>query len=216
MSEELASVTIPKAPTRKRTRSGSAEAKRSIGIEIAALAYVAMENGDYVFPPGINRPSKAMNGIHQGELMRLAGYRLAKTHDIGREFPRTLGNKREFWQLVELFRIRRTDPMFRKEQENMLLGNILGDAMRLIAERLRYYPHQISTREAIDIVSKLIGAQVATSRTPVADDRASRLLDSLPEEQRRAAIDGLKDKAKNDLAKVEALEKAHEAADDGH
>jgi hypothetical protein len=217
MGEELEGMVIPKAPSRAKNglRSKADTEKRAIGIEMAAMAYVAMENGDYVFPPGVNRPTKAMNGIHQGELMRIAGYKWKI--EAGREFPRTLGNKREFWQMVELYRIRRNDPMFRKEQENMLIGNILGDAMRLLAERLRYYPHTFTNREAIDVISKLVGATShVTGDKPDLDTRAMDLLNKMPESQRNMALEGLKEKAKEDLANVEALQKAHAAADDGH
>jgi hypothetical protein len=215
MGEELVGMALPKAPKRNRGNSGF-DAK-AIGNEIAALAYVAMENGDYIYPKGVPSGNKtgAHPGINQNELMRLAGY---TTKDAGREFNDLLWNKREFRQLVELYRIRRSDPMFRKEQESMLLGNILGDAMRLIAERLRYYPHSVSTREAIDVVSKLIAAQgkVSTTDPGQNDTRASDLLATLPEAQRKQALEGLKAKAEEDLSKLEAIELAHQAADDGH
>lgn len=211
MGEELEGAAFPKAP--RRTHKPLSKEKRLIGLEMAAMAYVAMENGDYVYPKGLSHPDKSdPKQIHRGELLRIAGYNMKQP--AGREFARCIEDNEDFQQFLALHRLRRTDPMFRKTQENMLLSNIIGDAMRLIAERLHYYPHSVTTKEAVDVISRLLAAQGRVNpEKPAADDRASKLLDSLPAEQRKVALEGLKAKARADLASIESLEKAHAAVD---
>ena len=214
MGEQLEGMAIPKAP--KRNRGSSGAAAKAIGNELAALAYVAMENGDYVYPPGVHRPAKSdPEQVNRGELMRLAGYNLKE--EGGREFARSLGTRREFWQLVELYRLRRTDPMFRKDFKNHLIGAIAEKLSDEIAETIFYYPHSISFREKIMALKTIVdlGYRVAPDGDKK-DNRASRLLDAMPEDQRQQAIAGLKAKAEADIVALESLELAHEAADDGH
>jgi hypothetical protein len=214
MGEQLEGMAIPKAPKRARGQNGrSNQAAKEIGNEIAAMAFVAMENGDYIYPPGSHKGLDSNNGINKNELMRLAGYAIVNG---GREFDDLLWSKREFRQMVELYRIRANDPLFRKEQENQLLGNILGDAMRLLAERLRYYPHTFTNREVIDTIGKLVGAANGVpGGNQETEDNAARLLSTLSESQRKAALEGLKQQNQRDSASIEALERAHAAADDG-
>lgn len=213
MGEQLEGMAIPKAPKRKRGASG--EAQKAIGNELAALAFVAMENDDYIYPKGVPRPAKNDPlHVNRSEVMRLAGYVM---EGAGREFDRALGSKREFWQLVELYRLRRTDPMFRKDFKNHLIGAIAEKLSDEIAETIFYYPHSISFREKVMALKTIVdlGYRV-TPEGGKQDNRASRLLDAMPEDQRQQAIAGLKAKAEADIVALESLELAHEAADDGH
>jgi hypothetical protein len=214
MEEKLDGLAVPKAPKRVRGKSG--EAQKAIGNELAALAYVAMENGDYVYPPGVQKPAKSdPDQINRGELMRLAGYQIKD--GPGSKFNDSLGSKREFWQLVELYRLRRTDPMFRKDFKNHLIGAIAEKLSDEIAETIFYYPHTITFRDKIMALKTIVdlGYRV-TPEGSKQDNRASRLLDSMPVDQRQQAIAGLKAKAEADIVALESLELAHEAADDGH
>ena len=208
MEEKLDGLAVPKAPKRVRGKSG--EAQKAIGNELAAMAYVAMENDEYVYPPGV--PRHADGSPNKSELMRLAGYTCN-----GREFDDLLGKRREFWQMVELYRLRRTDPMFRKDFKSHLIGAIAEKLSDEIAEAIFYYPHTILFREKVMALKTIVdlGYRVSDDGSKK-DNRTSRLLDSMSEADRHAAIQGLKAKAEADLKSLDSLELAHEAADDGH
>ena len=192
--------TLPKGPGNKE--------RKAMGIEMAAMAYVAMENGEYVYAPGTRRPPDKIN---KSELMRLAGY----APSCWDQWSRVLEKHEDFWHLVELYRIRRTDPMFRKEQEHMLLGKVMRNLSLQFYEITEYAPHTLTIRDIINAMKAIVDMGYTVSKQDgVLDNRTNKLLDSLPEDQRRQAIEGLKDKAKSDLATIESLEKAHQAADD--
>ena len=116
-SKELIEVSKPRPPNRGKggpTTRRNRE-KREMGVESAAIAYVQMENGEYKYSDGA-RKQKNEDGspdINGRELMRRAGYSPGSLD----HFPDYLATDEHFWELVELHRIRRTDPMFRKEQE---------------------------------------------------------------------------------------------------
>ena len=211
--EKLDGLAIPKAPKRVRGKSG--EAQKAIGNELAAIAFVAMENGDYVYPPGCQRPAKSDPlQVNRTELMRLAGYTGKHTSS---DFDDLLYSKREFQQLVELYRLRRTDPMFRKEFKSHLIGAIAEKLSDEIAETIFYYPHTIPFREKVMALKTIV--ELGYRVTPDGgkkENRASQLLDSMDEDQRRIAIAGLKAKAEADIKSLDSLGMAHEAADDGH
>jgi hypothetical protein len=212
MGEELEGMAIPKPPRRKRGAHG--DQAKAIGNEMAAMAYVAMENGDYNYPPGYRRrfDKEGREIPNTRELMRLAGYREGSWD----HFPDTLGKRRDFWQLVELYRIRRTDPMFKKEQEHMLLGKILGNLTRQFYETAEYAPHTLTIRDIITGMKAIVDLGYKVQENdPTKESRANKLLDSLPEEKRAVAIAGLKAKAESDLKALEALEKAHAAVEHG-
>jgi len=208
MEEKLDGLAVPKAPKRVRGKSG--EAQKAIGNELAALAYVAMENDEYIYPKGV--PKHADGSPNKAELMRLAGYTCN-----GREFDDLLGKRREFWQMVELYRLRRTDPMFRKDFKSHLIGAIAEKLSDEIAEAIFYYPHTIPFREKVMALKTIVdlGYRVSDDGSKK-DNRTSRLLDSMSEADRHVAIQGLKAKAEADLKSLDSLELAHEAADDGH
>jgi len=209
MGDELDGAVFPKA---KRVGCGPKNSpRRMMGLEMAAMAYVAMENGDYRFPEGTHRPDKDGDGVLKSELMRLAGYSKG-SYD---QYTRTLGLNEDFLALIELYRIRRTDPMFRKEQEHMLLGKVMRNLSLQFYEITEYAPHTLTIRDIIGAMKAIVDMGYTVSKSEgVLDNRTNKLLDSLPEDQRKQAIEGLKSKAKQDLAAIESLEKAHQAADD--
>ena len=196
--------TLPKGPGNKE--------RKAMGIEMAAMAYVAMENGEYVYAIGTRQPRKdSPERINKSELMRLAGY----APSCWDQWSRVLEKHEDFWHLVELYRIRRTDPMFRKEQEHMLLGKVLRNLSLRFYEISEYAPHMLSIRDTVMGMKAIVDMGYTVSKTDgEGSSRANKLLDSLPKMQREQAIKGLKEKLKSDLADVEALEGAHKAADD--
>lgn len=210
MGEELEGRVIPKSPRRKRGPHG--KQAKAIGNEMAAMAYVAMENGDYIYGSNGRRVfDKDGNEVpNTRELMRLAGY----TEGSWNHFPETLGKSKEFWQLVELYRIRRTDPMFKKEKEHLLLGKILGNLARQFYETAEYAPHSLTIRDIISGMKAIVDLGYKVQENdPVKQSRVNKLLEGMPEGQREIAIRGLKDKAESDLKALEALEKAHKAVE---
>jgi hypothetical protein len=203
---------LPVAP--KRSRGFGGKEKKAIGNELAAMAYVAMENGAYQYGKRSQRvyDKTGEQTINKKELMRLAGYSEGSLED----FDRTLGraNNEEFWQLVELYRIRRTDPMFRKEQQKEIIGEIAAKLSHEIYEALFYYPHSITFRDKLQALKTIVdlGYRVSPERSG-REEKSNKLLDSLPADQRQQAIAGLKAKLQDDLASIDALEAAHKGAD---
>jgi hypothetical protein len=208
--EKLERSSLPRAPRRKHGMGD--KAGKSLGNELAAIAFVAMENGDYRHEGHQNYDKDGNPTINKSELMRLAGYSQGSIH----QFDTTLGRpgNKEFWQLVALYRIRRTDPMFRKEQEKQIIGQLASKITHELYEAMFYYPHTISFRDKLAALKTIVdlGYRVAEPDKE-RESRSNRLLDSLPEDQRKAALAGLKKKLSSDLEGVEALEQAHEAAD---
>jgi hypothetical protein len=186
------------APTKKRI------SKKELGIEMAAMAYVAMENGDYVYAKGCYRQyDEDHNPIpNQTELLRLAGYRGCRN-----DWKKLLGSNDQFWHFVELHRIRRTDPMFKIEKEKDLWRTILGDVGRLLYERLHYEPHSVSIAEAAKIGTMVATIYKATNTKPVDPGIVDELLSQLPEDQRQKAIEGMKANAQAEVERVGALER---------
>jgi hypothetical protein len=211
MGDELEGSAFPKMKPMGRGSTKANTQRRAMAVEMAAMAFVAMENGDYRFPEGTRRPDKDGDGVHRAELMRLAGYSPG-SYD---QYTRTLGKDEDFLALVELYRLRRTDPMFRKEQEHMLLGKVMRNLSLQFYEITEYAPHTLSIRDIINAMKAIVDMGYTVSKSEgVLDNRTNKLLDSLPEDQRQQAIEGLRNKAKSDLAAIESLEKAHQAADD--
>lgn len=206
---------FPKPPARTRSnRSELNKESKRIGLEMAALAWVQMEQGAYRYAKGVPRqynedgsprPSKA-------ECMRLAGYSPKSFNN----FDRDLGSQEEFWQLVELFRIRTTDPHFRKDQEDQLWTDVGGEAMRNLYERVTYYPHQMPTADLIKIVQLMLQGGLTLQKLGGSDPAAAKkeaLLQQLKPEQREKVVTDYKKKLQKELDDIEALEKAHLAAD---
>jgi len=213
MAEDLEGMAIPKAPRRfKGVRNLKGEEAKLIGDEMAAMAYVAMELGSYVYPKGMNRPTEGRT-VNTRELMRVAGYSYGTWDD----FDKLLGSRRNFWQLVELYRLRRTDPMFRTEQRNRIIGDIFNKLTDHFYERVTYYGHTLSTRDILQGMKTIVDVGYRVSEVSAEkESRSNKLLEKMSAEQRAAAISGLKARAVSEIEALESLEKAHAGADDGH
>lgn len=140
-------------PKRKTRHSLSAE-KKLMGVEAAAIAAVQMENGEYKYS-GTARKRKTEDGEptwNKFELMRRAGYSEGSLY----HFEEMLGSNEDFHRFVELHRLRRTDPMFRKDKEHLLWVEIGNEALRNLYEKLFYYPHSLSTEQLIKVDRKSV------------------------------------------------------------
>lgn len=207
MNEELEAPMIPKAPRPKRG-NGNLDTKQ-IGIEIAALAYVAMENDSYTYAQKNMKPVPP-NKINKKELLRLAGYSpTVGTYD----FEKTLGKKAEFWQLIELYRIRRADPMFRKEQQKILIGEIANKLSLELYEAIFYYPHSISFKDKLTALKTIVDLGYRVNEPKPESGRTDALLAKLKPEARQEALAGIEENLRDQLSEVSALKSAHLAAD---
>ena len=210
MPNEIIPSSFPKPA--QRTRGGAkntrTEAKK-IGIEMGAMAYVMMENGLYKFSDGANKPHSPST-VNKAEVMRRAGYSENSLH----AFDRLLGENEHFWELVELYRIRLTDPMFRQDQTDNLWKTISDKALQELYERLFYYPHEMSTDMIVKVIKTVIDAGITTGNMDNGkDDRLNRLLDNVDESKRGKIISDMKKDLSHKVDKLDALEKAHRAAD---
>lgn len=182
------------------------------GMEAAAIAYVQMENGEYRYPPGgMRQYDDDHNPIpNKRELMRRAGYSPGSLD----HFDDYLGNQDNFWELVELHRLRRTDPMFRREQESQLWQALGGEALRNLYEKLFYYPHSLTTEQHIKIVKLILDAGITLQKLGgEKPNKAADLMKTIDEDKRAGIMKGYKEKLLKDLAEVESIEKANNAVD---
>jgi hypothetical protein len=208
MDNDVVEAPVVPKPPRPKPGPGNGRLKE-IGIEIAALAYVAMENGTYIYHNGKTSVSGSTVGVpNHTELMRLAGYSKGSL----KFFDTTLGKKPEFWQLVALYRIRREDPMFRKEQRNIIIGELAGKITEELYEAIFYYPHTIPFRDKLAALKTIvdIGYRVEPEKKR---DKTSELLDRLKPEQRQEALSGMEENLKKQLEQLSVLKGAHAAAD---
>jgi hypothetical protein len=142
--------------------------------------------------------------------MRRAGYAPGSVD----HFDDYMGNREDFWELVELHRMRRTDPMFRREQESQLWQELGGEALRNLYERIYYAPHSLSTEQHIKIVKLILDAGITLNKLGGPKPQKTKsLLDSLDPEQRTSAMKGYEESLREELEQVEALRRAHLAAD---
>jgi hypothetical protein len=186
--------------------------RKRMAVEAAAIAYVQMENGEYRYSEGTKRQwlEDGSPTINKSELMRRAGY----SPGSWKHFDDYLATQDEFWELVELHRLRRTDPMFRREQESALWLELGGEALRNLYERLYYSPHSLSTEQHIKIVKLILDAGITFQKLGEGPkNKTSKLLDTLEPESRKKAMDGYEDKLRKELEDLESLKKAHNAAD---
>jgi hypothetical protein len=188
--------------------------KMKIGMEAAAIAYVQMENADYKYAEGTRKQSGdhpvLYNGINKRELMRRAGYSVGSLD----HFDVYLGAKEEFWELVELHRLRRTDPMFRREQESQLWQALGGEALRNLYERIFYAPHSLSVEQHIKVVKLILDAGITLNKLGGdAPEKTKGLLATLDPAQRTEAMKGYQESLRKELEEVEALQRANSAAD---
>lgn len=212
-SKEL-TTTWPKPPDRGKggPTSRKTREKRMQGLEAAAIAYVQMENGDYKYPEGARRQKNPDGSpdINTRELMRRAGYGPGSLD----HFPDYVATDERFWELVELHRLRRTDPMFRREQESQLWRELGGEALRNLYERIFYSPHSLSTEQHIKIVKLILDAGITLNKLGgEAPERTKGLLDSLDPEARTKAMKGYEESLRTELNNIEALKRAHKAVD---
>lgn len=183
-----------------------------MGIEAAAIAYVQMENGEYRYPEGARKQwnEDGTPRVNTREVMRRAGYAPGSLD----HFDEYLGTTEEFWELVELHRLRRTDPMFRRDEENGLWKAIGGEALRNLYERLFYYPHSLSTEQHIKIVKLILDAGITLKKLGGDEEsKTETLINSIPAEKRDKAMQGYREKLLKELESVDSIERAHKAAD---
>lgn len=187
--------------------------KRLQGWEAAAIAYVQMENGEYKYPDGARKrfDEDRHQTINKFELMRRAGYSKGSEN----KFDDYMGYEgSEFWELVEYHRIRKTDPYFRRDQQDKLWQEIGNESLKTIYEQVKYSPHTLTLDQHVKVVKLIIDAGVAFQKMGGSQpNRAGELLDSLPEDKREKIMLGYKEKLEKDLEDIRALELAHKAAD---
>lgn len=196
----------------KGRKTQAKEAKKLQGTEAAAIAYVQMKHGEYRYPEGGYRQKDADGNpdINKRELMRRAGYSPGSLD----HFDDYLATDDKFWELVELHELRRTDPMFRREQENQLWQALGGEALRNLYEALYYFPHSLSVEQHIKIVKLILDAGITLQK--LGGDKPNKtadLLNTIDAEKRAEVMKGYKEKLLKDLEEVESIELAHRAAD---
>jgi len=205
----LPSVSRPKS----RRKSKSVELKQQ-GLESAAIAYVQMKNGDYKYGENVRRQwdEEGNPEINKQELMRRAGYAPGSLD----HFDTYLGTQDRFWELVELHEMRRTDPMFRKEQENQIWTTIGNEALKNLYERVFYAPHSLSTEQHIKILKIILDAGISLNKLGSKEQSKSKgLLDGIQDEGKRASLlKGYANSLRTELEDVEALARAHKAANE--
>jgi hypothetical protein len=205
---------FPKPIKRPRGRNTTLkrEAKKQ-GTEAAAIAYVQMENGDYKYPEGAYRQYKedGTPDINQREVMRRAGYAAGSVD----HFEDYLATSDEFWELVELHRLRRTDPNFRKNQESMLWSEIGGESLRFLYEKVKYSPHSLSITEHIKVLNTILDAGISFKKYGTDEkSRAADLLGDIEDEEKRDKLIGDYEKSlAGELEAITKLKMAHAAAD---
>lgn len=204
---------FPKPITNRRNdKKAIRSEKKRMGLEAAAIAYVQMEHGEYRYPDGTHRV-RDENGnitINKREVMRRAGYSPGALD----HFNDYLDTNPEFWELVELHRLRRTDPNFRKERENLLWKELGGEALRNLYERVFYYPHSLTVDQYMKLVKLIIDAGIALQKIGIDNDsRADALLQTLEPEDREKAMQGYERRLEQELEAVKKLQGAHSAAD---
>jgi hypothetical protein len=185
---------------------------KKAGVEAAAIAYVQMMNSEYRYSDGSKRvyDENGDQTFNKRELMRRAGYQPGSLD----HFDDYLATNSEFWELVELHTIRRTDPMFRREQESLLWQALGGEALRNLYERLFYSPHTLSTEQHIKIVKLILDAGITLQKLGVDNvSKTDNLLSTLDPETRSKAMKGYEEKLRKELEEIESLKKAHNAAD---
>jgi len=203
---------VPSKRTVGRNTSLKREKKKLL-TELAAMTYVAMEMGDWVYSPGTRVVLDDSGDIvpNKSEVMRRAGYR-GKTVE---RFNETLEKDEYFWEMVELYRIRRTDPNFRADHVNTLYSNILEGSLRQVYETVTYMPHSLTIDQHLKVIKTLVDAGVVSAKagdTP-AMNRTNELLDKLDPVTRDQTIAAMKQGLTDELKSVESLERAHRGAD---
>lgn len=203
----------PAPPKLKRGRGAWKGEQKKIGLEMAAAAYVQMEHGVYRYPPNSRRGNKDEDGkfgINKSEVLRRAGY----SEKTAPEWERYIGDNQDFWDLVELYRLRFSDPNFDKGKEHLLWAEIGNEALKNLYERVTYYPHTMPTGDLIKIANLAIDAGLVpvTSKDDI-QSRAQGLMESLSEDDRTKALEGYRKKLERDMKNLDALEGVYRASD---
>jgi hypothetical protein len=215
MSKSLETLTdfpVPSRRPRGKTTQVKREKKKQ-GTEAAAIAYVQMENNEYRYPEGARKQHNADGtpAVNTREVMRRAGYAPGSID----HFDDYLGSTDEFWELVELHRLRRTDPMFRKDQESGVWAEIGSESLKYLYERVKYSPHSLSVAEHIKVLTTILDAGINFKKYGDTEpSKAASLLADIEDEDKRNKLIG--DYEKNltvELEAVERLKMAHRAAD---
>lgn len=204
---------FPKPIKRNKGRATGAKLEKKLqGLEAAAIAYVQMKHGEYRYPDGAYRrfDEDGDPDVNKRELMRRAGYSPGSLN----KFDDYMAEDDRFWELVEYHEIRRTDPMFRREQENQLWTALGGEALRNIYETLFYYPHSLTTEQHIKIVKLILDAGITLQKLGGdKPNRTAELLGSMDDDSRDRVMKGYKEKLLKDLEEVEQVEMANRAVD---
>lgn len=187
--------------------------KKKIGVEMAAAAYVAMRHDEWVYGPGTRKQHDDEGNIvpNKTEVMRRAGYR-GQSCEM---FNKYLQDNDYFNEMVELYEIRRTDPLFRSDAEHMLWKTVGGEALRSLYERVKYYPHSLSTEQLLKMVKLILDAGITLAKLgeePAV--KSDQLLESVQDPvARQKLLDDYKASLEREQSRIEALEMAHKGAD---
>lgn len=187
--------------------------KKRVGTEMAAAAYVAMEADEWVYGPGTRQQHDADGNIvpNKTEVMRRAGYR-GQSCEM---FNKYLEKDDYFWEQVELYRIRRTDPLFRRDYEHHLWREVGGEALRSLYERVKYYPHSLSTEQLLKMVKVVLDAGITLSKMGEEPDiKSDKLLESVQDPAaRQKLMDDYRASLEREKDRIDALSLAHKGAD---
>jgi len=187
--------------------------KKRVGTEMAAAAYVAMEADEWVYGPGTRKQHDKDGNIvpNKAECMRRAGYRGQSVE----MFEKRLGVDDYFWEQVELYRIRRTDPLFRRDFEHHLWREVGGEALRSLYERVKYYPHSLSTEQLLKMVKVVLDAGITLSKMGEEPDvKSDKLLESVQDPvTRQKLMDDYRASLEREHDRIDALDLAHKGAD---
>lgn len=201
----------------RRPKGRNTAIKRELkkqGLEAAAIAYVQMENGDYKYAAGVYRQFKEDGSpdINQREVMRRAGYAPGSID----HFDDYLATSGEFWDLVELQRLRRTDPNFRKANESMLWLEIGSESLKYLYERVKYSPHSMSVTDHIKVLTTILDAGISfQKRGKEENSKAASLLGDIEDVEKRDKLLGDYEKSlATELEAITKLKMAHAAADE--
>lgn len=213
MGTDVDKPSYPKPPGRPRGKGKATQIqKRLMGVEAAAIAYVQMVHGEYRYPEGARRQynEDGTPGVNGRELMRRAGYSPG-SWDHCEEY---LFSQDEFWQFVELYEVRRTDPMFRRDRESQLWSTIGNEALRNLYEQVMYYPHSLTIDQHIRLVKLILDAGVTMGKMGgEQESKTDNLLSSITDDdKRKKLLDGYKKNLEKELENLESLERAHEGA----
>lgn len=210
-SKALATTKPPTAPaTPNRKYRTQKREKQKMLLEAAAIAYVQMENGEWR-PSGDSRRCFDEDGNptpNTRELMRIAGYAKG-SWDM---FHKYLEPQEEFWKLVELYRMRRNDPMFSANREKDIWSEIGNRSLEYIYETVTYAPHSISLDQHLKVVNTVVSAIGTLGKADSSSTtKTASLLRNLPEEKRAKVLKDYKSNLSKELEELENLELVYEA-----